>query len=211
MNPRSPALALVLGMLVAGACAKPQTVELGGPARQYKTKDYPRVLDRWTRHGLVLKELDTALDVHATFLSRDFRAAYSARYSAAFRLPPGESERFLATQLTEAQAHNELYLSVSSSNPRWNELEKPKSIWRLSLVDDSGREVSPAQVKAHRRPDERSLVFFPYVTVFARTYSVRFPVLASDGNPIVGPGRRSFTLRFSGPLGALDLAWIVRR
>src|SRR5262245_2693848 len=120
------ATALALsGLLASGGCAKkPERVEVGGPLREYQPKEYPKVLDRWTRQGRVLKDLETVLLAHATFLSTDFRSAYSARFIADYRLPPGEAARVRSEAMSDAQAAHEFYIAVATAKPAQNDLEK---------------------------------------------------------------------------------------
>jgi hypothetical protein len=198
-------------LLWGSACARREPVRLGPPVGAYTHKDYDRVLGRWTRRALILRQLDQALEVHATLLSPDFRLAYAARFIHAYRLPPHEAERYRAQVLHEAVTRNEFFVSASSNRFNWNDLEKKQSLWRVALLTDRGVEVSPTKIKAHKDPpDPRAHAFFPHADIFSKTYRIEFPVSTADGAPVLEPGIRWFALRISGPLGSGQVRWDVK-
>jgi hypothetical protein len=204
-------LAAVASAPGATGCAKQEPVRLGSPERTYERKDYDKVLARWTRRGLILNSLDQALEVYATVLSPDFRAAYAARYIADYKLPPGEAERYRGQIMHQAFTHNEVFLTAAAGRYAWNDLEKKESLWRVALLTDRGVEVSPTKIKAHKIPvDPRAMAFFPHADAWSKAYRIEFPVTSADGAAVLAPGLRWFALRVSGPLGHTELRWLVK-
>lgn len=199
------ALAVLTGL---AGCARNPTVALGLPRRTYKASDYARVLDRWTRHRRVIRHFDTNLDVHATYLSREFVVAHAALYADYYHLTPGEKRRYVAKRLAEVSAHHEFFLGITTADSAWNDFDRKGSIWRISLEDDRGTRVRPLAVrKITIRQTHR--IYFPYLSRFHSAYHVIFPVRVG-GKPFVTARTRWFKLIIASPLGAAELGWYVK-
>ena len=61
-------------------------VDFSDTPRNYFSTDYAEVYERWTRHDFVLREVEKALEVWATYKSWDFREAYVEHYAAIYSL-----------------------------------------------------------------------------------------------------------------------------
>ena len=197
--------------LFTGACSAPAgPVSLSPPPSQYRAKDYGRLLRRWTRHGRIIKQLDTPLKVHATFISPDYRGAYLARYAHIFRLPSAER---LALEQSMRQAWSEGYpftFAAATHDLTYNDFDRKRTIWRVTLVNDAGRQVRPRTVERERRITPLIRSFYPYVGEFSQVYQVTFPKRLADGGPLVNSRTKRLTLRFAGPLGQVALHWDLR-
>jgi len=208
---RHASSALVLGVaLLAGlaGCPRNPTVDLGLPRQSFTPADYKRVLDRWTRHRRVIRQFDTNLDVHATYLSKEFVTAHAALYADHYHLTPGEKRRYLAKRLAEVSSHHEFFLGVTTADSAWNDFDRKDSIWRISLEDDHGTRVRPLAVrKVAIRETHR--IYFPYLTRFHSAYHVIFPVRVGS-KPFVTTRTRWFKLIIASPLGAAELGWYVK-
>jgi hypothetical protein len=208
----APALAPVL----AAGCAtsKPPLVDFSPAPRDYRSADYEKIYDRWTRHGKVIHEVEPALEVWATYKSWDFREAYVAHYAERYKLDDEARERLRTTQREAAAEAYEFLVTAQSANYKWNDLEKKKSPWRVTLVDGLGKEQPPETLKVEKLPDIFEREFFPAKTPFSRTYSIRFTrAAAGDGDAsggFVGERSGSIALRLAGPMGTTDLVWLSK-
>jgi hypothetical protein len=201
---------------------KPRPIDLALGDRRYTPEDYGRVVNRWTRHARLQNDFDrvapfdTALDVRATFQAWDWRWAYAERYAAVYKLPDGEKAKFLGEQLKEAQEFHEFHIAAEASRYEWTDfLNAKKRIWRIVLFDDSGRELEPAVAWPIKAPLAQEEAFFPYLggldQPFLTLVTFRFPAHFPDGSPTISPDSKRVTLRFSGPLGTVDLVWLTVR
>ncbi len=207
--------ALLLGLLVApGACASPQVSLRQGP-RVYTAESYDAVLQRWTREGhqYQLQGLDDRIAVTATYESWDFRWAYVVRYAQDFRLTTPERQELLQNSLEAAQQQHEFYVALYTQSRRWGELTRPTSAWRVLLVNDRREEVAPVAIEPITRPGAVERTYFPYTTVWRQAFRIRFPKYLRSASgaevEVIDDRVRSFSLRFSGPLGSTDLVWNI--
>jgi hypothetical protein len=216
------AAALTVAAL-AGGCAsqKPKLVDFSESERNYVAKDYDDVYKRWTRHErafLIVTalppapappgdlEVDVALETWATFKSWEFREAYIERYVSAYGLSQADRETLRRSQLEAFHKAYEFHVTAESASSKWNDLEKPSSAWRTTLVDAAGHELTPEPIKVERLPDAYEREFFPDRTPFTKTYSIRFVVPSGDTD-FGGPKSGSITLRIASPIGRVDLTW----
>lgn len=212
----------LLAMAALGACSvtKPTVVDFQAVGHDYRSEDYPRVYEKWTRHEKVTKDIDQVLEVWATYKSRDYREAFVAHYAEAYSLHDEDRERLRRHEREEAGTWYEFLVTAQSANYRWNDLEKKNSPWRVTLVDGLGKEMAPEQFKVEKLPDMFEQEFFPAKTPFTKTYVARFP--RAGGNKEAGGGKEVrdedfagertglITLRFAGPMGRADLTWTSR-
>jgi hypothetical protein len=206
---------LALGAAIAlGACASP-TVSLRQGPRAYTAESYEGVLQRWTRdgHSYQLQGLDDRIAVTATYESWDFRWAYVVRYAQDFRLSTTERQELLQHSLESAQREHEFYVALYTQSRRWGELTRPTSAWRVLLVNDRREEVAPVAIEPVTRPGAVERTYFPYTTVWRQAFRIRFPKYLRSASgaevEVIDERVRSFSLRFSGPLGTTDLVWNI--
>jgi hypothetical protein len=192
---------------LVSACAsqKPKLVDFTETPRDYRSKDYEDVYKRWTRHDRVLYEVDVALDVWATFKSWDFREAYIEHYSEIYSISDADRLELRSSELKQLHDAYEFHVTAQSTSFRWNDLEKPNSAWRVTLVDAVGHEIMAERIKVQKLPEAYEMEFFPSKTPFTKTYVVRF-VTPTD-TEFAGPKSGSITLRLASPIGRLDLTW----
>jgi hypothetical protein len=204
---RATLLALVLA---AGCGSAPPRVSLEPPNRAPTADEYVDELKRWTRRGHLRDDFDEALDIEATLRSPEFRAAFAEKWIAVFKISPSEALRVRDQILADGADTYEFYMESATHRFELNEFSSTKSVWRLALVDDRGREVTTAQVMASKERRELDMAFYPYATTFSRGFRLRFPRSLPDGSPLVTTETRAITLRFAGPQGSLDLVWQLR-
>jgi hypothetical protein len=197
---------LAVVLLVAG-CGGAQIVSLQPPVTAPPASEYVDQLKKWTRGGHVIADFDEALTVNATFRSPEFRAAFAEKWIKVFRIGADEAARTRERLMSEGADTWEFHVESQAHRYELNDFSSKKSVWRVSLVGDQGREVSSKEVLAttHRRELETEL--YPYANVFSRGWTLRFPKTLPDGTPLIGPQTKTLTLRFAGPLGSIDLVW----
>ncbi|HVZ72555.1 MAG TPA: hypothetical protein VHJ20_09280 [Polyangia bacterium] len=195
-------------VVAAAGCAnrKDIVVDFSETPRDYVTKDYERVYERWTRHEAVLRDVDVALEAWATFKSWDFREAYVEHYADVYSLSDADRKTLREAQRDAFHAAYEFHVTAQSADYRWNDLERESSPWRVTLVDALGHELSPEYVRVEKLPDVYEHEFFPSKTPFSKTYAIRFPAGADHGD-FVGLSSGSIVLRIASPAGRLELRW----
>jgi hypothetical protein len=189
------------------ACATPPKVSLEQPAKAPRAKDYVDALKKWTRHGQLQSDFDVALSVDATMLSPEFRSAFAERYIKLYRLSPVEAERKRAEIGSTGADEYVFHAETSTHSFDLNDLSSNKTVWRISLVDDKGREVVAREVRQDKKARDFQEAFYPYQNVFSKSWDIRLPRTLGDGTPLVGPDTKALTLRFAGPHGSVDLTW----
>lgn len=202
-------VAVLLAIATAG-CAAPK-VSLREGSREYVSQDYENVLDRWTRteHLVSISELDNLLIATATFEAWDFRWAYVVRYAQDYRLTLEERQKLLAKTLDETRDAHHFFVALAGGDRKFNDLTKPDSAWIVRLIDSTGAETAPDEIKAINKPNAIERTYFPYNTVFHRAFRIKFPRTSADGRPTISPDAEWFGLRFAGAQGNSELVWTV--
>jgi hypothetical protein len=202
-------LLLVLFVSVlSGACASSAPpVDLSGswPAQ---AGEYDAAHARWTRKGQIHSGLDHVLSVAATALSPDFRAAYAAERARRLDMSAEERDALVAAEKATSDQLIEFEILVATNKPDWNDLGKyPRSMWRVALVGDDGREVLPTSILPDKRVRAEIETWYPDLGPFYKPYLVSFPRVAADGKPIVSAGTKMIRLEMASALGRTALVW----
>jgi hypothetical protein len=191
--------ALAIGLLGCGAKVPPPTFTSAWPD---KAGDYRLIHRSWTRSGIIWDMFDKALEVHATFMSPEWRAARVERRTHYSRLTPHQRAEMEAAETKADAAFYEVQLLVSTWDHRENDLARDeRSVWKVVILDDRGNEIPVEDIDKDRRPRETLFEEFPDLNDFAIAYVARFP------RTVDLYAGRSFRLRISGPRGAVDLVW----
>lgn len=203
--------ALPLCALPLFACkSAPVVVSLAPPSAEYTAEDYPQVLNRWTRMDKLLKELETTLNVHATWFSPDFSAAYVSRNADVFKLSRSRRQELEQRLAKEREGSYTFFVGAATFDFKWNDFDRRKSVWNITLINNSGEQVSPLEIKRAGPMTPVSTSFFPYLNKFSVGYHIHFPRTLPDGRPLIRPETERLTLRFAGPLGLAQLHWQFR-
>lgn len=195
--------ALCLSLGAACARSEPRRVRLqhlSAPAAE----DYDEVLERWTRSDKVYSLLEARLFVSATFHSPEFRQAFAVAHPNVFG-PGSDEARRLASLEGGAEENFEFFFSAYTANATWNDFGKEDSIWRVTLEGDDGERVDGVVTRLRTNANQR--VMYPYVSAWAKTYTVRFPRTGAAGQLLISPASKQFTLRFTSALGEGVLTW----
>jgi hypothetical protein len=201
---------LVLGAALVGCASSRLVVDFSEATKRYRGDDYPTVYEAWTRHGKVVQDVGTVMEIWATLESWDFRQAYIAKYAKIYDLAETEREGLAKAQLETARALYEIHLVAQSTNDRWNDIANRNSPWRITLLDGTGAELAPTTVKVEKLPDAYEGEFFPARTPFSRTYTLRFVRPDGAGASFVGPASGRLILRLASPVGKVEVAWEAR-
>ena len=95
---------------------------------------------------------------------------------------------------------------VTTWDRRENDLDRgAKSVWRVRLLDEQGKEIEPLEIVKDKRPPFIVRAEFPALGDFATAYVARFP----RTRPILGPDVRQVRLRFSSTRGGIGLTWLA--
>ncbi len=206
---RNALLALALAVLATGAAcaASPPAVDLSG-AWPEAPADYGDAYERWTRKSTMHNGLDHVASVSVTALSPDFRTAYVAERARRTRMPANEREALLAAERAASADVVEFEILIATNRHDWNDLAKGlRSMWRIALVGDDGREVLPTKITSDRRVRAEIATWFDDLGPFYKAYVVTFPRVAADGKPIVTESSTRMSLKIGSAVGATELTW----
>ncbi len=153
-----------------------------------------------TRRGSIYDGLEHRASATATFLGAAEREARARRLGEWLGWTPEELQKRLEQERTEAAQGEEFLLSFYTADTRANDLDSPRTVWRVAVEADEG-ELLPSRVEA-LDTDTTITGLYPYVGVFDTVYRVRFP--PSPKGPLEG---RMFTLEIASALGKIDLAY----
>lgn len=204
------ALAAVLGL----ASCRPPHVSLEDVTKEYRSKDYERFYETWTRHGEVynLDTLENSLKVSATYLSWEMRQAYVARYTSDYGLDEKGKSALLQTERASFEGSNEFLVAATATQQKWAAFHKDESPWRITLITSEGAEVAPKELERIRKPSPLLVAYFPFITIYREVYRFYFPnVDPGKGTPLIKQKLRSFSLVFAGALGRVELKWKVKQ
>jgi hypothetical protein len=165
---------------------------------------YTGVTFDWTRSTTLRGQYQEVLGLAATFKSPDWRAAHAER-DADFRGLKGEArDERLAQAQAEMAGPYEVEMMVTTWDRRENDLDRgKKSVWRVVLLDQNGREIEPLEIVRDKRPAHLIREEFPAFGDFAIAYIARFPRTL----PLLGPNVRTVRLHMSSERGGVELAW----
>ena len=194
-------------LLIAG-CAGPERLSLQ-PRSGLTPDDYDDVLDAWTQHDKLYDRLDSLMFVFSTFHSPEFRKAFLLRHADVYG-PGSETASHLTLTDPEAEHFHEFFVSVSTSRAEWNDLDKNKdSIWRVTLAGE-GEEMVVGGTVERIRTTANIRKIYPYITDYARTYRIRFPLTTVSGKPLLSNQTTQLTLRIASALGACEMTWFLQ-
>lgn len=182
------ALAALAGCAFLPRSPSPTTAEGEWAARR----------DLSTRRAFVYDGLKHRATATATHLSLAVREARARRLAEWLGWTPVELEERLAQERKEAAESEEFEVALYTAEPRFNNLDAPRSDWRVALKVD-GADLLARKVSSVDR-DAATLGLFPFVGPFDVVYRVIVPV--PQAGPVEG---REFTLELASALGKLSL------
>ncbi len=210
MRPNFFALGVLSIALTTFGCASSPIVSFARPTVRPTPKEYNQVHARWTRHGHITYDFDSAAIVDATMQSHQFRAAYTERFLKLYNVAESEHAEKRALSDAAGDAAIEFHAEVAMHTYELSDLASKRSNWRITLIDDGGRELKPTEIREKRDRKEFTQHFYPHTNEFTRSWAFRFPNVYKDGTAFWSDATRSLTLRLAGPIGTVDLVWRSR-
>ena len=201
MKPAIYLFAILSLCAACGAAARPVRLTEDWPAT---VRDYSDVVSDWTRRAELRADYQEAAELVATLKSAEWRAAH-AIHDAELRGLAGEARaQAIAQARAEVAGPYELEVMVTTWDRRENDLDRGKrSVWRVVLIDETGREIEPLEIIKDRRPAFVVRAEFPGLGEFATPYIARFPRTTA----IFGPTVKQVRMRMSNPRGGLEVVW----
>jgi hypothetical protein len=182
-----------------------QIVESDDP---YHTETFKKASGAWSREARIHRGLGVELIVSATFKSEQFRRAYADEYARAYMLTPEKKEQFLEAQLVAATHGHEFLMASFVPERKWNDFDKGNSMWKLYLVNDQNERVVPVEVRKVKQNDAVTPHFFPHITPWKSTYTVRFPRnIPASNQPIIKDATKGVKLVITSVLGTAEMDW----
>ncbi len=194
------AVAIVAGI----ACSSAPPPVAFSDAWPSRAGDYDAVNERWTRSAKLTRDYDKILEVHATFKSPAWRAAYVSRRAKTEKMTRAAANELAAKERATASEVYEVELIVATYRFEEDDLSRgERSMWRVALVDDEGNELRPIEIVKDRRPFEVVRAYFPNHTQQHTPYVARFP----RNVDLLGGGSRKFKLVVGSARGGVELVW----
>jgi len=162
---------------------------------------YRQALKKYHRHGEKYSwdTLHENIYWDVIYKSVEFREAYERKYAKDYKLGPEELQTRIQQAHTEAERGPEFFVIFTTYSKAWNDLDMKDSIWRLRLVVDD-RMIEPVSI-AKIKPTPLDASFYPFITPWARVYTVLFPAGALSSNS------GDFKLSVFGVKGKQKLTW----
>jgi hypothetical protein len=161
--------------------------------------DYQALVKRYSVQRQIFIGFDTVLFSGVTYESPVFREARIRRRDAFQAQSPEQIAKDLQVATQQGADAYEFTVGVYMQNPRFDDLDLPSSIWRVSLNTPAG-EVAPVLLKRVGRADINTRAYYPYMGDFWTVYRVRFPKTL-DSQPVVKPEEQTFILVLASSLG----------
>ena len=194
---------------LAAGCAnrRARPAVLHGPSEKLSARDYPKVLETWTRGDKVYQGLDNKLYVTATFHSPELRRAFAIAFPDIYGHGGRITRRELVELTDDIEEYHTFFVVAFTPVRAWNDFHKDDSIWRLTLLSaDRSTFIEPEEIQSIKI-DENLRAVYSYVGRFDEAYLVRFKLADKTGKPLVPVGAESFTLRIASALGVAELTW----
>jgi hypothetical protein len=160
--------------------------------------DWAKQRDASTRRAFIYDGLKHRATATATHLSLAVRESRARRLGEWLGWTPVELEERLAQERKEAAEGEEFEVALYTAEPHFNNLDAPRSDWRVVLKVD-GADLLAKKITAAPR-DAATPGLFPFVGPFDVVYRVIAPV--PQAGPIDG---REYTLELASALGKLSL------
>ncbi len=200
-------LCSALGSAFAGCGSG--TVSMRPEPRSFTAADYESIYEKWSREAdeFEFGQLSDVLNVTATFQGWEFRWAYVVRYADDHSLGTEERAEMLRASLADARERHRFFVTMSGTRWRDTDLTSDEAAWRVMLVDEEDQQTMPLEIEKMHRPSSNIGAYYESVSVFRHAFRIVFPARRQDGSPTIPDNATFVILRFTGPLGTVDLKW----
>ena len=183
-------------LLISTACVHSVEDDIDLTPTPSEDKDYAKALDKATQARIVYREFETRYQVTATYLSPEFRGAFSKRLERVYK--KGE------TNFTEADQKAGFFVSIHSPDSDRTDLSNPEH-WTV-LLDSKEGPLKPILVK--RLTDkERSRAFFESVNEWTTEYLIVFEAPSVNANSPDLVEKTHINLTFANADAQVSLTW----
>jgi hypothetical protein len=170
------------------------------------SKQYLETLNHWTRDRIVYSEFETKARVAATLRSREFVEAYQKEYARIYDPGAPGANKTGDLQVQASSEYLEFYFYAFVPDRDNNDFAKANSIWKVYLVDASGKAVQPADLREITKVTPVIEQLFPYVNRYhGKFYSLRFP--AANARTAKGGPSGPIQVIFTSVLAKVELEW----
>ena len=164
------------------------------------SEEYLAELRKWTREQTAYSEFETKFHISATYRSDDFNRAYQKEQARLLQL--GDDDRIRReTILRQSDGEfSEFLFYAYTAEASANDFGLLQSMWRVFLLDEQGRQITPLEIRRIDRDKVTPLIetFFPYVKkYYGYCYHLKFPRQST----------KSVRLVFVSYLGKIELDW----
>lgn len=196
----SPGELAIACLLLLTGCASGRLPQVGEPppmlADAEAERAYLELLERYTDRRAIYDGLDTRMFAAATLQAPAFVEARVRRRGSFRAQPQSEVEAELAAERAALQGVQAVFLGVHLNDPKYDDLDRRDSIWRLALLS-GGAELAPQSIRRVGRADLAMRAIYPYLGDFWVGYEVRFPATLPAGEKLV--------LKIASALGKAEL------
>jgi hypothetical protein len=200
MTPRRLAapVALAAALLAAG-CGTVNALKVKAPDPGTREGDWAGQRNLATRRFVLYDRFEHRATLTVTYLSPAVRDARAKRLADWLGWTPEELSRSLLAEEAEGARYDDFLVALYTADRRANDLDSRKSIWRLALRLDDGKERVTHDVTVVD-PDATVRSLFPYIGAFDNVYRVRF-----DRGAAAPLAEGRFTLEVASALGKIEL------
>jgi hypothetical protein len=184
-----PLALLALGLGLCGCSAL--RVARAGP----EAEAWEEVRNRFTRKAALYDRLETHAMTTAVWQAPEVRASRAALVASWRAMTAEERKAQEASEAAEHARWDEVLVILFTTDPRDNDLDARRSVWRVAAVGPKGERL-PAEVR-QTPVDSELRALYPEIHQYDLVYRVRFARGQGEG---AGP----FTLRIAGSEGRMD-------
>ncbi len=155
--------------------------------------------DRYTRTQKLYDRFETHAYGSAIWETAEVRARRVDQEASGKAMTAGERERLAAAQAAEAARYDDFLVAFFTTESRDNDLDSPRSIWRVARVAEGRPDELPAEIRIVR-VDGLLKDLYPFIHDYDTVYRVRFARPAASAETPV-------TLRIAGSEGQMDFTF----
>lgn len=198
-------LAAVAGASMLACSTVPPRIGAEPPEVQneHEEKAYQALLARYSTHQELYQGFDTQLFSAATYLAWPMREGILNRQAEFLHWTPDLLAQHAAEEKTRAAQYLEFFFGAQTTEPRFNDFDAKKSIWRVVLETSKGQ-VLPAKIEQVGRADINMRAYFPYMSDFWVGYRVLFPRVLENGQPTIPEGDAAVKMVIASTLGTVE-------
>jgi len=200
---RMTCILLGLGLIYLSGCSSfkgyvadyAEIVKERGISEEYMTD-----LRKWTRDQTAYSQFETKFHISATYRSDDFNRAYMKEQARLLQMGDDEGRKREDLLHQSDGEYTEFFFYAYTAETSANDFGQRQSMWRVFLLDEQGRLVSPLEIRRIERDKVTPVIetFFPYVKkYYGYCYHLKFLRQSS----------KSIKLVFVSYLGKIELDW----